>query len=181
MASRPLEGLSSMTDSPEGEGSPLARAMARDCVIATKPRALLGWLVPAGFCPPPPGGSCSIVTPEGDVWCGIVVSVLGRRVRIRLFGSGVVALFVDCACQPLRPHSRADARRIFELQRCYQPAARAARFTKGRPMKSEPHDTDTDDRDNTAVPTEPARHAVGFRLGADHLSADRFRDQPENV
>ena len=117
---KPLEGLCSFGDSGE---SPLARAIDSGRPCASQPRAELGWLRPVGFCPPPEGGSCSVITSEGDVWCGSIVSALGRRVRIRLFGSNVLALFVDCPCQPLRPHSRADARQISERQRQYRPAA----------------------------------------------------------
>ena len=112
-----------MTDSPEGEGSPLARAMARDCVIATKPRDALGWLRPAGFNPPAPGGTCSVLTGDGAIWCGVVVEVERPRVKVKLLGSNIEATFVGCPCAPLRPHSRADARQIFERQRQYRPAA----------------------------------------------------------
>jgi hypothetical protein len=95
-----------------------------DAPIATAPRANLRWLVPNVFCPPAEGGACSVVTPAGDCWVGTLVSQVGRRVQVRLFGSGIVKEFVRCPCAALRPHGRADARQIVERQRRHEPAAR---------------------------------------------------------
>jgi len=171
-----LENLSSLGDA---EPSALARAIGSDAYpIATEPRANLSWMLPNVFDPPAEGGTCSVITPEGDCWVGKLVERIGRRVRVRLFGSNVLATFVGCNCAVLRPHSRADARQIFERQRSYRPAASFPKKEKSK-MKDEHDDTDDDRDDDTA--TEAARHAVGFRLGADHLSADRFRSQPETV
>jgi hypothetical protein len=105
------------------ERTPNSFSGTTELPIATAPRVEQGWLRPVGFDPPAIGGSCSVVTPEGDCWCGTVLSVERPRVEVRLFGSNVLATFVGCKVAPLRPHSRADARQIFERQRQYQPAA----------------------------------------------------------
>ena len=95
----------------------------RDLPVATQPRAEQGWLRPVGFDPPAVGGSCSVLTNEGNIWCGTVLAVERPRVEVRLFGSNVLATFVGCKVAPLKPHSRADARQIFERQRARCPAA----------------------------------------------------------
>ena len=152
-----------------------------DPPIATEPRANLGWLRPRGRVPPAVGGVCSVMTDEGDVWVGRLEFIGGRRARIKLAGSGVIATFVDCPIEALQPHSRADARQILERQRAYQPAATFKKRTIQMETEHDEidHEHQHDEHQHDEQP-EPA-HAVGFRLGVDHLTVDRFRDQPESV
>jgi hypothetical protein len=129
--------------------------------IATEPRDAIQWIIPAGFDPPPEGGTCSVLDHEGGVWVGIVISSMARRVRVRLLGSGVVALFVDCPCQPLRAHTRADARQILERQRAYLPAAQLQK-RKSKMENEIEHDTNVDHPIPAAPEVVPDPIQIGF-------------------
>jgi hypothetical protein len=147
-----------------------------DAPIATEPRDAIQWIIPAGFDPPPEGGTCSVLTSDGEIWVGHVLGSLDsrsrNRVRMRLLGSGVHALFLDCSCQPLRAHTRADARQILERQRAYLPAAQLQK-RKSKMQTEQQHDTDVDHEIPAAPEVVADPIALGcFRLDRQSLDTD---------